>query len=212
MCAGTVRPRTHAAFESASKLAAYAPKKFATDFTGGIPRELVKKSWLAATVRSGVFVVEGTTDGTRRYIWNEPLDTDDQIITGELRSPAGQVMCVLMGRSDAANDNSIFLGVSQNSTAIARAHGNGEQTTVLAQSTRGGVDGERWRLKVTGNLFEGQVESGGTWVTEISHVDSGETPIGPNNRYVGVEVFRNFFVNSGGWDSWSAQDQIGDQL
>lgn len=180
---------------------------FYEDFDSGVlPTALVRMSAQAATVSNGVFVVSGGNDGIRRYLYAQPLNYDDQRVTGQIRNPTGRV-ARLMLRSSANNAGYAALTVFSNRIVIDRASGSGETFTALASLDIAVADGDELRFSAIGNVYSVDRRSGADWIQILSHTDTaGAIPAGPGHRYVGLGNERGFFSNGGGWDYWKAED------
>ncbi|QUD15890.1 hypothetical protein [Nocardia phage KYD2] len=215
--AGTVIPAASMSFPSASytpylslgqSLTPAPPLKliFHEGFDTGMPAIIIQKSVQAATVSSGVFVVSGTTDGIRRYVYAQSLNYDNHAVSGQIRNPSGRVARLYM-RHNPELTQGVALTVLSGSVIIDRVTGSGETFTALASQSLTVNSGDELRLKAEGFLYTAQRRVAGVWTDLFSYNDAGGViPVGESWRYTGLGNERQLFTNGGGWDYFHAED------
>ncbi|AEV52245.1 hypothetical protein [Nocardia phage NBR1] len=216
--AGTVIPAASMVFPNASSLPYLSlgqsltpttPLKlvfYETFDSGTIPLIIVQKSAQSATVSSGVFVVNGTTDGIRRYIYGQSLNYDNHAVSGQIRNPSGRVARLYL-RHNPELTQGVALTVLSGSVIIDRVTGSGETFTALASQSITVNSGDELRLKAEGFLYTAQRRVAGVWTDLFSYNDAGGViPIGESWRYTGLGNERQLFSNGGGWDYFRAED------
>lgn len=183
-------------------------RNFSDPFTDPMSSRWVQKSSTPATISSGYFTVSGSTDGVRRYLWHQPLATDDGVVEGKIGTGLNSRFLRLIMKSNSANTQYLALTVNSSSVDLDRVIS--ESHTALASVSLSPGNGDSFRVVFIGNTFqvERKLSNSSTWNVLFTFVDStAAVPTGEGYRYVGLGVERQVFVNSANWDSWSAFDQ-----
>ncbi|MFR9750500.1 hypothetical protein ACL02S_05640 [Nocardia sp. 004] len=178
---------------------------FYQDFdTGAIPTAFARMSSLAATVSGGVFVVSGSTDGPRHYLYAQQLNYSDHMVTGRIINPTVRHAWLVL-RSTADNKSFVSLNVTQNALVLYR-YTDGTWTSLTSVATTV-TSGEVLRVKAIGTEYIAQRKTSSGWVDVLTYTDTGNSlPSGPGYRYTGLGTERASWVNGGGWDYWKAED------
>ncbi|WP_156910660.1 hypothetical protein [Nocardia mangyaensis] len=191
---------------SKSLIVGDAPKRVLyEDFQhGSIPQAFARMSSVEATVVNGVFVVSGGADGARRYLNAQPLNYDDQRVTGTVIGPSAR-HAWLMLRS--APDNRYFVSANVTQSAIGLYRYSDGTWTALSSTDITVASGTAVRLSAVGDVFTVQCRTEGSWIDVLTYTDTDSTlPKGSDYRYTGLGTERSAWINGGGWDDWKAQD------
>lgn len=188
-------------------LTAIAPMRltFYENFDDSIlPASFVRMSNRVAAVSGGVFVVSGGDDGLRRYMYAQPLNYDNVMVTGRVISPTVR-HAWLMVRSSSNNNNCVTLNITQSSVTLY--HYLDDTWTTLSSVDTTVASGDEFRVKAIDAVFTAQRKTAQGWQDVFSYTDfAGALPKGPGNRYAGLGNERASWVDGGGWDYWKAED------
>ncbi|MEU3476405.1 hypothetical protein [Rhodococcus sp. NPDC006774] len=184
------------------------PRQFSDPFSDAMSSRWSQKSTQPAAISGGYFTVSGLNDGVRRYLWSQPLSSDDQSVEGVIGTGVSAKYQRLILRSNPSNTQYVALTISSGGVTLDLV--SSESYTGLATNAHSVATGTTYRVSAIDNLFQVEMKTSGssTWTVLFTYLDSGNAiPRGEGYRYVGIGVERQpFAVNSGNWDSWRAAD------
>ena len=183
-----------------------SPKTYTDDFT------TLSVLWHQQSAQpasaAGAYGVSGTTDGYRRHMYLGRSNTDQFRVSGVLTGPTSMGGQALTARSNLRATQGVDLFFSDTGWALRRKTAAETWSADLLNGSFAMATGQEWGILChDSNVYEVQRKVSGVWTTINTYTDTSNLiPRGKNNRYSCVLARRNFFANSGFWDSWRFED------